>query len=93
MANKDVDINTLPAVVNYVCYAALTQVARQQQQQQQQKPEPLTIVYPSSSVTYIDYWPDSVELSLLCATSPQWSTLLFQWYKDNDVIVNSDRWR
>jgi len=69
--------------------AALAQVARQPQQQQQ----PLTIIYPSSSVSYIDYWPDGVELSLLCATSPQWSTLAVRWFKDNVPLVSSDRWR
>jgi len=67
---------------------ALEQVATQQQQQQ-----PLVIDYPSSSVSYIDFWPDGVELSLLCATSPQWSMLSFQWYKDGVALVNSDTLR
>jgi len=66
---------------------ALARVLRQQQSQ------PLSIVYPSSATTYIDYWPDGVELSLLCATSPEWSPLSVNWYKDNIRIVNSDRWR
>ena len=71
-------------------FAALVEIARQQQQQQT---EPLSIIYPSSAITYIDYWPDDVELSLLCATTPLWSTLTFQWFKDDVLITNSDRWR
>jgi len=53
----------------------------------------MTIVYPSSNVTYIEYWPDGVELSLLCATVPHPATLSFRWFKDNVPLANSARWR
>ena len=69
--------------------AALSQVAGQQQQQQ----PTLAIIYPSLSVTYVDYWPDGVPLSLLCATGPQWSTLSFRWFKDDVALVSSNRLR
>ena len=69
---------------------ALADVARQPQQQQ---PEPVSIVFPSSAVSEVIYWPDGIELSLLCAARPHWSTVSFDWYKDDVPIVSSQRWR
>jgi len=73
------------------CSAALVQLAREQQQQQQAASP--SVVYPSSSVTYIDYWPDGAELSLLCAASRPAATLVVQWFKDAVLLASSDRLR
>jgi len=52
----------------------------------------LAIVYPQSTVTFINYWPEGIDISLLCAAE-QLITLNITWYKNGTKLENSENWR